>query len=123
MNKRLVEQILKNPLDRLWTVQGFGKIATNITSNARLHIWDRILVNPEVPAIHSHASDFQSIVLAGCMRNLKFSEAHAGDAYNKILALEGQEITRVFLQESPIEIYREGAQYKHGRRISTLESS
>ena len=116
MNKRLVKSILEKPLDRLWTAQGFGKMATNITSNSRLHIWHRMLVNTDVPAIHSHASDFQSVVLVGRMRNLRFVEidthASKGGMFNKILSSDSEQIIRARLVELPMEIYEEDAQYK-----------
>ena len=116
MNKRLVKQILENPFGRLWTVQGFGKMAANISADSRLHIWDRVLVNPEVPAIHSHASDFRSVVLVGCMRNLRFIEVEQdhplGKSFNKILSSNPEHATHAFLCELPIEVYGEDAQYK-----------
>ena len=115
MKRKQVQEILENPDGRLWTVQGFGKMSTNITSNARLHIWDRALLNPRVPAIHSHSWDFSSFVMAGRMRNLRFSEV-AGWPFNKILVASAGgvigEIIQTFLLESPIEVYAEGSQYK-----------
>ena len=108
MNRALVKKILEHPSERLWTVQGFGKISTNITDNARLHIWDRIVLNPRVPAVHSHASDFESVVIVGCMRNLKMVEADHGEHWNKIM---GGCVGVATLHELPIATYREGDQY------------
>lgn len=115
MKKKQVQAILEQPLERLWTVQGFGKMSTNVTTNARLHIWDRVLLNPRVPAIHSHSWDFSSFVLAGRMRNLRLLEA-GGEPFNKLLVASAGGIVgervQAFLVESPIEVYDEGSQYK-----------
>lgn len=112
MNRTYVKEILETPLGRLWTTQEFGKMATDVTSNARLHIWDRRLLRPEVPAIHSHAFDFKSIVLVGRMRNLRFFESNTEDAFNRILVPGSGEVTRAWLQELPMEVYGEQVQYK-----------
>lgn len=116
MNKNHVRKILEQPHERLWTVQGFGKMSTNVTDNARLHIWDRLLLNPRVPAVHSHSWDFHSVVLVGCVRNLRMCEAACDDdPWNKVLVASSggviSEPTLTWLKEDPTEIYREGAEY------------
>lgn len=114
MKRQHVQEILRKPLERLWTVQGFGKMSTNVTPTARLHIWDRMLLDPRVPAVHSHAYDFRSVVLAGRVRNIRMHEV-AGDAWNKVLVSASagivQEPEVTALQEDPVELYDEGAVY------------
>jgi len=114
VNKTYVRKVLENPHDRLWTVQGFGKMATNITENARLHVWDRVLVEPRVPAIHSHSWDFKSTILAGRMRNLRFREID-GVTWNRILVSSAGAVMgpteRAALTELPLDIYGEGESY------------
>ena len=111
MDKARARKILEQPLDRLWTVQGFGKIATNITVNARLHVWDRMVVDPEVPAVHSHAYPFRSLVLAGIVRNLRYTEWPSGPWNRVITDTEGPSLAVADLKEAVTEVYREGDQY------------
>lgn len=116
MNKKIAKEILETSSERSWTIQGFGKMSTNITANARLHIWDRALLNPRVPAVHSHSYDFKSFVVVGRVRNLKFFESPDGDSWNKVLVSSAGQLMSGFdvapLLEHPMEVYSEGTQYE-----------
>ncbi len=114
MDKKYAKKVLEDPFRYNWYAQGFGKMATTI-GNAKLHIWDRLLLNPRVPAIHSHSYDFLSLVVVGVVRNLRFSEVH-GDSWSKVLVTASGELidgpSYAALEESPIDVHREGVQYR-----------
>jgi hypothetical protein len=56
-----------------WSVQGFGMLRLYIRTIGRLHIWDSALRYPNVSMIHNHSWDLKSTVVAGCIRNTRFT--------------------------------------------------
>lgn len=73
----MVYDILRRPFDRQWSVQGFGMLRTYFGNNDRfrLNVWTSVLATPEVSIIHDHPWDFQSWVIAGLFRNVRYHPA------------------------------------------------
>jgi hypothetical protein len=78
--RMFVKNVLENPWNRQWSVQGLGMLRTYLSSdpNIRLHIWHISLVTPGVSKIHTHPWDFVSYVVSGRMMNYKVVES-SGD--------------------------------------------
>jgi hypothetical protein len=79
-----VLQILANPFDYKWTIQGFGMLRTYLDSehSERLHIWDPDIAVPEVSTIHDHPWDFTSRIFLGQLRNQRYVlDAPHGDKF------------------------------------------
>lgn len=70
----MVYDILQRPSNREWSVQGFGMLRTyfGAADRFRLNVWTRVLAVPDVSIIHDHPWDFQSWVLAGAFRNVRY---------------------------------------------------
>jgi len=70
-----LKPILYRPMDRDWTVQGFGMIRTYLDPEQRwrLNVWDDRLRAPEVSLIHDHPWSFTSHVLVGRIRNRRYA--------------------------------------------------
>lgn len=81
--KSLVKKILEHPFDYDWSLQGLGMLRLYIDSERRLHVWDDRYAVENVSQMHTHPWNFRSIVVAGCVRNLKFVESEAGEIYNR----------------------------------------
>jgi hypothetical protein len=115
MDKKYARKILETALERQWSVLGFGKMGTNVSSNAKLHIWDRTLLNPRIPAVHSHSFNLKSFVLAGKVRNMRLLEVEKGEEWNKInVSTAGKPTSdpcKAFLAERVPEVYMEGERY------------
>lgn len=78
MLKHVVAEILRDPLNREWTVQGFGMIRTYLgppdnRKRIRLNVWHSQLVFPGVSTIHNHPWDFTSVIIAGCFCNVRYA--------------------------------------------------
>lgn len=67
-----VAEILKNPFQRKWTLQGLGMLRTSLSDTTRLHIWSPDHAVKNVSAIHSHPWSFQSLVLCGEVCNREY---------------------------------------------------
>lgn len=76
MNYDEVRDILRNPLHREWTLQGFGMLRTYITKEIRLHVWDDRFATANVSVMHTHPWDFTSDVVVGEMWNFRFRECN-----------------------------------------------
>lgn len=76
MNKydEIVKQVMENPFNYEWELQGFGMLRTYIDKDTRLQIWLKDFIVPNVTDIHTHPWDFQSFIYQGQIRNNIFSE-------------------------------------------------
>lgn len=80
VNQRLlIRKILERPIGYDWTVQGLGMMRIYLSDEIRVHVWHSSLVVPNVTDVHEHPWDFESLVLAGEMRN--FVYVRANDTY------------------------------------------
>lgn len=80
VNQRLlIRKILERPLGYDWTVQGLGMMRIYLDDSVRIHVWHSSLVVPNVTDVHEHPWDFESLVLAGEMRNFRY--VRANDTY------------------------------------------
>lgn len=68
----LVHDVLRNWINRKWTLQGFGMLRTYVSKELRLHVWDRRFAVPKVTTIHDHPWDFDSFVISGRIVNTRY---------------------------------------------------
>lgn len=76
ITKQLVKQILLRFGSHEWSLQGFGMLRTYLDADKRyrLHVWtgqDRV---PDVSDIHTHPWDFESTIIAGKLRNVRYED-------------------------------------------------
>jgi len=72
---RLVhDDVLVAPSRYEWTLQGFGMLRTYLGEDRRLrlHIWDSRFRTENVSDVHDHPWDFESLVLRGSIRNVRY---------------------------------------------------
>lgn len=57
-----------------WTLQGFGMLRTYLGEDRRLrlHVWDSRFRTTDVSDIHDHPWDFESLVLRGSIRDVRY---------------------------------------------------
>lgn len=72
VTRRLVQDILEHPGRCSWTLQGLGMLRTYLSKELRLHIWDKRFAVPGVSELHTHPWDFESLVVAGVVRNIRY---------------------------------------------------
>lgn len=105
------------------TVQGFGMLRTYLDADKvwRLNVWHASIAVPNVSTIHDHPWDFQSLVVAGTFRNLRYYPArHPEDgvphSHMRIKTGEGGgpagDPMTTRLVAGPTEIYRAGTVYR-----------
>jgi len=124
ISKALVREILENPYDHKWTLQGFGMLRLYISDTKRLHIWDASYAFKDVSLIHDHPWDFNSYIVAGVVRQHRFDvtprnrlNQNGLDNYEAQTIVCGEggcstgNIYQTGLKRSLIEIYREGDEY------------
>lgn len=75
MAKKLLEQC-----ERGWTIQGLGMMRLYLSRDTRLHVWDSRYAVPNVSQMHTHPWHFNSLVIAGEVRNQRFVEGNGGDS-------------------------------------------
>lgn len=124
--RALVEEVLREPFHRNWTVQGLGMLRTYIrpghkTGEYRLHVWDKSLEFPNVSKMHDHPWHFDSYIIAGCVYQHRYLYG-TGNATSKeymrqtILCGEGGGLCGapepVYLAQQPQEVYTERDSYK-----------
>lgn len=73
----LVRKILENPKSYSWSLQGLGMLRLYLSTELRLHIWDSRYRIPAVSSLHTHPWSFESYVVAGRIRQFRFSEVAA----------------------------------------------
>jgi len=57
-----------------WTLQGFGMLRRYFPGDWRLNVWDSRLRVLNVSLVHDHPWHFESLVLSGGLRNVRFLE-------------------------------------------------
>lgn len=95
MDRKYLKKILESPLGpkRNWTVTGFGKIGFMFAPNTKIHVWDRSVLDPAIPAIHSHSYDFRSFVVVGKVRNVLFKEDDMnGETMNRVIVTSSGQV-------------------------------
>lgn len=68
----ILEESVKRPDLREWTLQGFGMLRTYLPGDVRLHVWCPDLAVPGVSAVHDHPWRFSSFVIAGIVENVRY---------------------------------------------------
>lgn len=125
--KLKIKELLENPLDYEWEIQGFGMLRTYIDKDTRVQIWHNDYKVPNVTDIHTHPWNFTSKIIQGVMRNICFVETEHNDkssrgTYNRCLILTGEnayvkEKTKVNLTKQTPSIYIKGTKYKHRKDV------
>lgn len=93
-----------------WTVQGFGFLRTYLgwgdnPKRFRLNVWDPSLSVPNVSVIHDHPWSFDSYVLSGAFRNVRYTEDHfSGDEYTYMTIKTGEGGQPIRSTESSIRL-------------------
>lgn len=70
-------------MNNKWTYQGFGMLRLYVGGDMRLHVWVPELAVENVSVIHDHPWDFESVVIAGCVKNVIYRELPHGIATHK----------------------------------------
>jgi hypothetical protein len=109
-----------------WTVQGFGMLRTYIPEGSgagnpkrfRLNVWSGKLAVPGVSIIHDHPWAFDSWIINGRFRNVRYVEDyHNGDGFKFMTIKCGEkgcamsEPAMVRLRALPTEHYKTGDKY------------
>lgn len=81
--KPLIERVLRNSDDYVWSTQGFGMLRTYLgpkedPKRFRLNIWDSRFTVPGVSTIHDHPWHFDSIIVAGAFCNVRYDMSPYG---------------------------------------------
>jgi hypothetical protein len=126
--RALVKTTLMHPLDFRWTVQGFGMLRTYLGGpeygkRFRLNVWDSTLAVPGVSIIHDHPWDFDSWIINGQFRNVRYVADEPADRYERYnnymfmvikCGEDGCSVSdpqRIRLRALPIECYVTGDKY------------
>lgn len=119
--KATIKQILEKAEHYEWSLQGFGMLRLYLTKETRLHVWSDSHTVPNVSDIHDHPWNFRSTVVAGELRNYRFTPVERGASRfltRRILCGPGGcvmgEPAYVNLYEGVREIYFEGDDYYQG---------
>lgn len=113
-----VRSALERPFSYAWTVQGMGMLRTYFGKDQRyrLNIWDSALHNG-ASMVHDHPWDLKSWVIAGELRNVRYTSEPFGNPYNwKIIkcGMGGCDIGEsgvIYLRSGSPEYYRPGETY------------
>lgn len=115
----LVENILTNNFNYVWSKQGLGMMRAYINDNLRLHIWHRDLIVPKVSSIHTHPFSFKSYIVCGSLQNINYLESNNGlPTHKKQLIQCGAngcligEPTFIKLVRNNVKTYSNGDTYK-----------
>lgn len=119
-DKLLVKNILENPHDFKWSVQGLGMMRVYLSKAVRLHIWDSALKIPGVSALHTHPWHLKSFVIAGRYKQHRYTKGFASfaESFNEVTIKCGEnacvvgEPATIHLIEHDLEIYTEGDRYQ-----------
>lgn len=106
-----------------WTVQGFGMMRVYIPGPGspkrfRLNMWNSALAVPNVSIMHDHPWSFDSWIINGAFRNIRYIEDHfSGDDFffmnikTGVAGQWGKTDGKVRLRALPTEHYRTGDKY------------
>lgn len=70
-----------------WTLQGLGMLRLYLgDGRLRLHVWDATHAEPNASRIHDHPWDFESIILAGRLTNVRYVQVdgEAGELFKRV---------------------------------------
>lgn len=118
----MVRAILGDAQMYQWTVQGFGMLRTYLPvagnlKRFRLNIWNSNLAIPGVSVMHDHPWDFDSWIINGKFRNVRYIEDAWGLSYKFMTIKTGEggcpmsEPAAVRLMPLPVENYKTGDKY------------
>lgn len=118
--KALVRWVLENSRREDWQVQGFGFMRMYLTrgdESSRVHIWNSKLRLKGVSDIHTHPWSFESIVVAGQLGNVRYTENLSKNTHRRCLLECGAgahllSTEDIGLTEHVTERYRAGETYK-----------
>lgn len=113
-----IKAILENPLGHVWSLQGLGMLRLYLSKEVRLHVWSDHARVDEVSELHDHPWSFMSWIIAGKLKNTRFTKCDGGgDRYmcQSLLCgtgggLKGGPVP-MQLSASRIEHYMEGDAY------------
>jgi|SRR5579864_1247804 len=121
--RSMVRFILGNAQMYDWTVQGFGMLRTYIPEiehpkRFRLNMWNSALAVPGVSIMHDHPWDFDSWIINGKFRNVRYVEDHySGDDFKYMTikcGIDGcamSDPSKMRLRALPTEHYATGDKY------------
>ena len=118
-----IKQVLDNPFDYEWELQGFGMLRTYISKDTRLQIWLKDFIVPDVTDVHTHPWDFVSYIYQGEITNHLFiKDIEVGEIYDRCLILTGEhayvkEKEKVILNKISNKKYTKGDTYRHGKYV------
>lgn len=126
LTKQLVKAVLKSPYALKWSAQGLGMLRTYLSEEVRLHIWDKSLQIENVSPLHDHPWHFDSHVVVGEIRQHRFTlhtkiDKPDKSEWNLSLIKCGagactlSDPVPVILRELPLEVFREGDDYRQHR--------
>lgn len=70
--KLLIEKILRRSDAYDWSIQGLGMLRLYLSPALRLHVWDQRYRITNVSPIHDHPWAFESEVVAGAVRQVRY---------------------------------------------------
>jgi len=124
MNQDIIN-ILTQPLEHEWSVQGLGMMRTYLNDTQRLHLWHNSIAVLGATSLHDHAWNFTSEIMFGCMKQTRSviqlvddNSSIRGGAYMKQRVLCGEgggargEPEEIRLSAGPIESYYAGDTYR-----------
>ncbi len=126
MKKETLLDILKNPFNYEWEVQGLGMMRTYINKDTRFQIWNKDLIVDGVTDIHTHPWDFISVILQGKITNHIYKEypeqVNKSKKYFRCLINTGEdayvkEKNEVYLLKCDKKTYTSGNFYIHKKHI------
>lgn len=110
--------LLQNAARFEWSLQGLGMFRLRIDESTRLHIWDLRFRTPGASPIHDHLQwSLRSVVLSGCIRNVRYVEDVDGPPFNCVTLKAGYgchflgEPKQTRLWQGKEEVYAAGMQY------------
>ena len=126
MKKETLLDILKNPFNYEWEVQGLGMMRTYLNEDTRFQIWNKDLIVDGVTDIHTHPWDFISVILQGKITNHIYKEypeqVNKSKKYFRCLINTGEdayvkEKNEVYLLKCDKKTYTSGNFYIHKKHI------
>ena len=112
-------EILTNPLEHEWSVQGLGMMRTYLNEEQRLHIWHSALQIPGASRVHDHPWHFTSKILFGAIKQQRYIRDNAfGTPWKQQRIMCGEhggiegEPETVKIRTGEIETYWEGQTYR-----------
>jgi hypothetical protein len=79
--KQTIKSHLVRAHDYTWTLQGFGMLRLHLIDEYRLNVWDSSFRVPNVTLIHTHPWDFESVIVAGKLKNIIYEEDCLNNLY------------------------------------------